>query len=176
MKKNNPRTEMRAALGRVVDMLATGTLDLQAYVKARDQWTKAYNRKLAQPISGRVEVVGVYPVKAAEPVHLVELLMRGIGPGFSFGSISQAIRGAAETRKQVPRREVLLDSRGEKVVVRTTELSHRPEKLIGDCRVAFFIHYLDLKRPLKSPFGDISLPKPVPRPKRLRAVRYQQPD
>ena len=151
-------------------------MDLEAYIKAVEEWTEARRRRLAQPISGQVEVIGVYPVRAAEPVHLIELQMRGIGPGFDLAAISQPMLGTPEGSWQVPWGEVLLDSSGQQVIARGAELSDRIELLLGDCRVAFFFHYLDLKRPLRSPFGDISLPEPVPRPKRLRVVRYEQAD
>ncbi len=107
---------------------------------------------------------------------MVELMMRDVAPGFDFGSITQPIPGTPASLWQVPWAEVLLDKDGQKVLARSAELSDRPELLAGDFRVAFFMHYLDWQHPLKTPFGDIPLPKPVARPKRLRAVRYEQPD
>jgi hypothetical protein len=151
-------------------------MDSEDYRKAIEGFARERRLRLAQPISGQVEVVGVYPVRAAEPCHLIELMMRGVGPGFDFGSISQPVPGTPSSNWQVPWGEVLLDKDGQEVLASSAELSDRPEQLAGDLRVAFFMHYLDEQRPLKSPFGDICLPKPIARPKRLKAVRYEQPD
>jgi hypothetical protein len=151
-------------------------MNSEEYRKAIEEFAREREVRLAQPIAGHVEVVGVYPVRAAEPCHLIELMMRGVGPGFDFGSISQPIPSAPSSLWQVPWGEVLLDKDYQEVLARGAELSYRPELLVGDLRVAFFMHHLDGERPLKSPFGDIRLPKPVTRPKRLKTVRYERPD
>ena len=150
-------------------------MDLEAYSKAREEFSREREPRLSQPIRGEVEVMGVYQVRAAEPCHMIELKLRNVGSGFDFGSITQPIPETPSRAWQAPWREVLLDAAGEKVLARSGELSGRPELLVGDFGVAFFMHYLDVQRPLRTPFGDIALPKAVRRPKRLRTVRYEQP-
>ena len=51
------------------------------------------------------------------------------------------------------------------------------ERPIGDegTRWAFFVHYLDLKRPLSTPVGDRDLPEPTPMPAHLKHIEYEPP-
>ena len=92
-------------------------MDSEEYRKAIEEFARERELRLAQPISGYVEVVGVYPVRAAEPCHLIELMMRGVGPGFDFGSISQPIPSTPSSLWQVPWGEVLLDKDGKEVLL-----------------------------------------------------------
>ncbi len=45
----------------------------------------------------------------------------------------------------------------------------------GDVRIVFFFHYLYLAVPLKTPFGDLVLPKESEKPKRLKMIKYEAP-
>jgi hypothetical protein len=72
----------------------------------------------------------------------------------------------------VPYDEKLLDAAGEHVVA----------DLFGywgiwphQTRVAFFFHYLRPNEPLQTPFGQVELPRPTDRPKRLNILEYEQP-
>lgn len=43
-------------------------------------------------------------------------------------------------------------------------------------RLVFFLHFLDFARPLRTPFGEVALPKPTPPPKRLTdLIEYELP-
>jgi hypothetical protein len=170
MKKSEGETIDVEALTR-----ALGAKDREAYNKIRDDYSRRRRQRLIKPLPGRVEVIGIYPVKAPEPCHLLELRMLGIGAGFDFGSITQPRLHEPRPVWQVPWDEVLLDEEGRTVIASSTELADRTSLLIGNFRVAFFMHYLDLSRPLISPFGDIPLPAPGPKPSRLSVVRYHSP-
>jgi hypothetical protein len=37
------------------------------------------------------------------------------------------------------------------------------------------MHFLDLSRPLRTPFGEIPLPEPTEHPERLAIVEYEEP-
>jgi hypothetical protein len=127
-------------------------------------------------VPGTAEIVGVYAVKAKEPCHLVELRVAGAVKGFDLGDFTQPVAGKGRSFWQVPWREVILSQDGAKVVADSTELWGHSDLLRGDVRLAFFFHYLDVHRQLESPFGDISLPEPSPKPKRLKMLKYEAPD
>jgi hypothetical protein len=122
-----------------------------------------------------VEVIGVYPVpKAAEPVHLVELVVRD-SPGFDSADFVQPDPGEPEENWQTAYGERALDASGSHAITESFELSNRSELLRGDVRLVFFMHYLDTGRPLRTPFGDFDLPAPTDRPDRLAEIEYEEP-
>ena len=45
----------------------------------------------------------------------------------------------------------------------------------GDVRLVFFFHHLDLDSALVTPFGEVTIPSPTPRPGRLAVVEYEEP-
>jgi hypothetical protein len=45
----------------------------------------------------------------------------------------------------------------------------------GSGRWAFFLHCVDLARPLETPVGPRTIPTPSPCPKHLRHLRYEAP-
>jgi hypothetical protein len=133
-------------------------------------------RRSAYPLKGVARVFGVYPVKADEPCHLVELVIEGSDTPVYVGDITQEIPGRDQALWQVPWEERVLDEAGQKILASYPELKKRPELLRGKVRLVFFLHYLDLARPLITPFGELPLPPPSKRPPRLKMVRYEPPD
>ncbi len=45
----------------------------------------------------------------------------------------------------------------------------------GRTRVVFFLHYLDLTKPLLTPAGALTLPAPKKMPPRLKDILYEAP-
>lgn len=125
---------------------------------------------------GKATVLGVYPVRAPEPCHLIEMRIRGVESPFDFGAITQPKHGVGRSFWQVPWMEALLSAEGTRIVATSSQLHDRPELLSGDIRIAFFLHDLDLTRALETPFGSVDLTEPSTRPRRLRALRYEEPD
>ena len=123
-----------------------------------------------------VEVVGVYPVKAAEPCHLVELWVRGVNRPFDFGDFQQEAVGQPEALWQCAWLEHILSADGARVLAAPEEVFVKREFFRANVRVAFFMHYLDLCRPLITPFGRVKLPQQSRMPRRLAVVHYEQPD
>jgi hypothetical protein len=122
-----------------------------------------------------VEVVGVYPVVAAEPCHLVELIVRENDEPFDVGAITQADPACPRSEWQVPYEEKLLKSSGDGVLHDPWRGPGEPSSWKGSVRLAFFLHYLDLDRPLLTPFGEVPLPPPTERPARLDDLAYEAP-
>ena len=127
-------------------------------------------------MSTKASVVGLYPIDAKEPVYLVELEIRGFDGKFDFVEITQEMSGQPRSNWQVPYDEMILDETGSSITVDRSLLRNKPADWTGDFRIAFFFHYLDLNRPLKSPFGDLSLPPVTKRPGRLEFMNYVSPD
>ena len=122
-------------------------------------------------MAGEVRVVGVYPVDATEPCHLVELLIESDRMP-DFNAFTQPVDDVVPSNWQVPYDEKLLDASGEQVVA---DLFRDRGIWPSRARVTFFFHYLQPDEPLQTPFGQVPLPRPVDRPKRLRSVEYEQP-
>jgi hypothetical protein len=125
---------------------------------------------------GEATVAGVYPVRAPEPCHLIELRIAGVTAPFDIGAITQPRAGVRRSLWQVPWMEVLLDPEGKTIVARHSGIRRNPELLQGEVRLAFFLHDVDLQQPLQTPFGDVVLPAPTKKPRRLQSVRYEAPD
>jgi hypothetical protein len=123
----------------------------------------------------QIKVIGVYPVEADEPVHLIELSVLGAQGFFNVGNITQEIPNQPRGNWQVPYMEQILSASGNEVLADDYEASKRPELWRGDIRLAFFFHYLDFERPLRTPFGDVQLPAESDLPERLSMMEYEQP-
>ena len=105
-----------------------------------------------------VNVIGMHPVQANEPVWLVEgEISKGFGE-IDWGSITQPVPDKDPSYWQVPYDERDLGASG-----------------AGKRIVVFFFHYLDLDRPFESAYGQIAIPKPTPLPDRLRFIGYESP-
>lgn len=104
-----------------------------------------------------IEVVGVHRIEADEPCHLVEVVIRGVSGDVNFGEFTQADESLSRIDWQVPYDERVL--------------AHDDEEVTA----AFFFHYLDLSRPLVTPFGSVALPSESPVPAHLAAIQYEQP-
>ena len=105
-----------------------------------------------------IEVRGVHSVEASEPVHLIDVAIRGAFHEVDWGAITQELVGQPRENWQVP-----YDER---------ELSALPD---GRSRAAFFFHYLDLGRPLL--VGPVVVPMPdvTPLPADLIGIDYEEP-
>ena len=123
----------------------------------------------------RIEIIGVYPVQAPEPVHLIELWVRGAQGIFRFGDITQETSGRPQDNWQVPYAEQILNPSGDAVAASEFHTEDHPELWQGDMRMVFFFHYLDPQRPIRTPFGEVRVPAPSAFPPRLSMIRYEPP-
>lgn len=122
-----------------------------------------------------VEIIGLHPVKANEPVHLLEIMVKNSEGIFGIIKFTQEIPTEPKDNWQVPYDEKILNTEGDEIVADGFDAENKPELWKGDVRLAFFFHYLDLSKPLKTPFGDIVLPKESKRPNRLSIMEYEEP-
>ena len=104
---------------------------------------------------------------------LVEVLVRNRDGRFDMGHFTQPDESIPRENWQAAWAEAFLSADGE--VLAVDRWSSAPE--VGDLRVAFFLHYWDAKRPLRSSYGDIHCPPPQAMPERLeRLVPYEPAD
>jgi hypothetical protein len=116
-----------------------------------------YGSKL-KPRKLRAKIVGVYPIEADEPVHLIELSIEGGAvDGFDLGEVTQEMADTPRTNWQVPY--------DERVISETDTRA----------RVVFFFHYLDLSKPLLTPAGELALPAPKDIPVWLKEIAHEAP-
>ena len=123
-----------------------------------------------------VEIIGVYPVQAEERCHALELWVKGVVQPFSFGDFKQEDPAEPEWKWQCAWMEHVLNVRGDKVLADERQISSQPELFRGDMRVLFFMHFLNLRRPLATPFGPVAIPTETSMPARLSTVHYERPN
>ena len=123
----------------------------------------------------KVEVVGIYPVEASEPIHLVELIINDSDGKFSFYDITQEVPGQTQDNWQVPYDEKILNNDGTSIKSDPFYKEDSEGDWLGDVRVIFFFHYLNLESAMKTPFGDVVLPPESDKPDRLDFAEYDAP-
>jgi hypothetical protein len=102
-----------------------------------------------------MRVIGIHPIEARQPVHLVEVEAQLDDMPIVWESITQPLADKEQSYWQVPYDELKV-----------------PDVTWRWC---FLFHFLDLARPLASHVGDLELPAPTPVPEHLRFVRYEEP-
>lgn len=118
-----------------------------------------------------VEVLGVHAVDAPDPCHLIEVVIRNCSDRVDLAEITQDGSPLPRSEWQAPYDEHLV-VQGELVSLWqpvAADVWH------GDVRLAFFLHYVELDRPMRTPFGDVMLPRESPVPSHLEAMHYEQP-
>ena len=114
-------------------------------------------RKSTQQMKYQVKIIGVHPIEADEPVHLIELLIEDNVGDFDIREVTQEVTDQPKSTWQVPYDERILEESKQKA------------------RYAFFFHYLDSKKPLLTPLGPLLLPKPTKILAHLRDIEYESP-
>src|SRR5690348_8909510 len=103
------------------------------------------------------QIIGVHPVDAEVPVHLIEVLVEGNLDDFDVGDVTQEDPSQPKMNWQVAYDERFL------------------EKAQDKARSAFFFHYLDLEKPLLTSIGPLTLPEPTKVPQYLKEIEYEPP-
>ncbi|MBA4369157.1 MAG: hypothetical protein C0403_16130 [Desulfobacterium sp.] len=126
--------------------------------------------------AGNIDIIGIHPIHAADPCHLIELIIKNCQSEIDMIGFTQEISGQPKSNWQVPYNDKFLNDDGSKITG-DVMLDGRDEKnWKGNVRIAFFFHYLDLSKPLKTPFGIKSLPAPTDLPERLKIMEYESLD
>jgi hypothetical protein len=119
-----------------------------------------------------IEFLGLYPVQ--KNVHLIECMVRGTPDEVvRIGDFTQPLPGVKRSSWQVAYDEYLLNRSGTDGFDIFEPQGIRIEM---DLRMAFFMHFLDLRLPILSPVGELRLPSETPMPERLKFLKYQKTD
>jgi hypothetical protein len=108
-------------------------------------------------VTTKVKIVGVHPVDAEEPVHLIEILVEGHPEDFDVDKITQEDHSQPRANWQVAYDLRILEQTEEKA------------------RLAFFFHYLSLHKPLLTSLGPLQLLEPTKAPAYLKLIVYEPP-
>jgi hypothetical protein len=114
-------------------------------------------RSARKVMATQAKVIGVHPIEADEPVHLIELLVEGNADAFDIGEVTQEVAEQPKSNWQAPYDERVL------------------EESDGKIRYAFFFHELDHLKPLLTPLGSLPLPEPTKAPAHLQEIVYESP-
>ncbi len=101
-----------------------------------------------------MNIIGVHPVNAPEPCHLIEVAISS-GEAVDWSGITQKVSEQPRDNWQTPWDEQPLDDSGSKWV--------------------FFFHYLDITKSLITQNGSLDLPEITPIPAHLLTIRYEEP-
>jgi hypothetical protein len=104
-----------------------------------------------------VRIVGVHPIDADEPVHLIEIEVARAAEPFDFGEVTQELTNQPQSNWQVAYDERELESKS------------------GTTRYVFFFHHLDPTKPIITAVGPLPLPPTSPLPHYLREIEYESP-
>jgi hypothetical protein len=105
-----------------------------------------------------------------DSVVLIEVAVKNRDRGFDMGDFTQSGDDVSRDNWQVAWAERFLSSDGSEVVV---EQFGKPPAT-GDLRVAFYLHFWDPAKALRSSYGDIMCPAPTQIPERLaKLVPYE---
>ncbi len=113
--------------------------------------------------------MGIHPVAGYPEVHLIEAVVEAPPCEVDVGRFGQSDPGRPPDNWQVAYDERYLSPDGQ------TVLGYDPPAE-SPTRLAFFLHYCDLNRPLLTPDGPLPLPEPSPLPDRLREIEYEPVD
>ncbi len=120
----------------------------------------------------KFEIIGVYPVIAPEPCHLIEMVVTQMSGEIDFMQITQPRKGKPKENWQVPYDEAFLNPSGDAFV---DALNQYAQPAGRNFRVAFFFHYLDQTASLLSQAGALKIPPETPVPARLNFIQYSTP-
>ena len=123
-----------------------------------------------------VEIVGVHKVKAPQSCHLIEIIIWNLNGKIDMFGFTQEIPGKPESSRQVPYEDMFLNNDGTKIIGDVMLDEHEDRFQTGNVRIAFFFHYLDFSKPLRTPFGPVQLPEVTKRPERLKMMKYDPVD
>ncbi len=111
------------------------------------------------------KLLGVYKVKRNKEVLLLEFYIDCAPKDIDMGEFTQEAEGLPKIEWQVAYDEKYLNEDGDTVI------GYFGDETPGETtRVCFYIYFLDINKPLLTPFGPVTLTEPTAMPKRLRKI------
>ena len=123
-----------------------------------------------------VSIIGAYPGRD-KTFGLIEILLKGSTGPFDINEFTQEWPTLPRNRWPVPYMAKFLNADGNAVIGDVIiDGPNKPSLWEGTIRLCFFFHFPAYDLPLWTPWGQVKLPDPTPRPQRLRMVRYKLPE
>ncbi|WP_343303041.1 hypothetical protein AAHN97_15915 [Chitinophaga niabensis] len=120
-----------------------------------------------------VNLIGIYRVAEQPYAYPIELIIKAKPADISVHEFVQRKEGVPRDDWQVPWDEKYLNNEGDTV---TGDWLNKPKDVTDTTRLTFFLHFVNFKQPLSTPFGDIGLMLPTAMPERLSAIiQYEEP-
>jgi len=113
------------------------------------------------------QLLGVYKIQGTSDVHLLELYINNLPTDVDVSFFTQKDDKLSKDSWQTAYDEHFLNEDGTQVIGTFIE----QDSLIGDkTRIAFFMYFIDFRKPLLSQYGEIWLPQPSLMPERLSKI------
>jgi hypothetical protein len=126
-----------------------------------------------------VNVIGVYSIPRNKDVALVEVDVDRPPSKVDVGKFTQEEPKEDRANWQVPYDERYLSADGTREIGERCSVGWDPQPGVTEpstTRLVFFFHFLDSRRALITPDGEVTLPSREQAPKRLAFVEYEPPD
>ena len=118
-----------------------------------------------------IRLLGVYEVAEMPDVHLIELLIRKPPNEVDATSFTQKVDLLPESSWQAAYDIHYLNEDGTEIIGRFWS-----DGIPGtETRIAFFMYFVDVSKPLLSQFGEIMLHEPTSMPERLSKIIKFEP-
>jgi hypothetical protein len=111
-----------------------------------------------------IRIVGVYNLPENEDVSLIEAIIDAPPSKVDMGKFTQENPSLPQSSWQVAYLEHYLNENGDALAC---DLYDLPEDDLPPTRAAFFLYFVELKKPLITPFGEVTLPVKQRIPERL---------
>ncbi|ARU59945.1 hypothetical protein CBW65_01875 [Tumebacillus avium] len=112
----------------------------------------------------KVELIGLYHVPENVDLLLVEVLVDAKPSVFDAGEFTQEDERLPKESWQVAYDELYLNADGNELI---GDFMRKPEVDTVPARLVFFMYFLDVRKPLLTPFGQVELTEPTKMPDRL---------
>lgn len=120
------------------------------------------------------QITGVYPLHdAPEICHLIELAVFDGNGTFDLTKITQVVSDLEPASWQCPYLERIVSVDGLEILTDLDEAEELPHLWYGNYRLVFFFHFLDFSKPLRTPFGELNIPRESALPDRLLGISYE---
>ena len=121
-----------------------------------------------------VELVGLYQVEKHPDKTLVELLIGQKANEIDLVQFTQEMKKTPRENWQAPFGEKYLDIEGKEVIGDDIDM---PTVLTDTTRLTFFIYFLDLQKPLLTPYGELQLVEKTEPPQRIKdIIAFEDPE
>lgn len=121
-----------------------------------------------------IKLIGIYDVDENPDITLLELTIDKKANEIDIGEFTQEIENEPRPNWQAPFSEKYLDKDGIKIIGDDINL---PAIITDNTRLTFFFYFLDINKPLITPFGQLLLTQKIAQPNRIKnLIVFEDPE